>query len=59
MNFQMLKLVLEKAEEPEMILDHLDHLLDHRQSKRVPEKHLFLLFKKFIYLAALDLTCST
>ena len=34
------QLVLEKAEEPEIKL--LDHLLDHRKSKRVPEKHLFL-----------------
>ena len=37
-NFQMFKLVLEKAEEPEI------KLLDHRKSKRVPEKHLFLLY---------------
>ena len=36
MNFQMFKLVLEKAEEPEI-------KLDHGKSKRVPEKHLFLL----------------
>ena len=32
-----IKLVLEKAEEPE-------HLLDHQKSKRVPEKHLLLLY---------------
>ena len=36
----MFKPVLEKAEEPEI---KLQHLLDHRKSKRVPEKHLFLL----------------
>ena len=40
-NFQMFKLVLEKAEEPEI---KLPHLLDHQKSKRVPEKHLFLLY---------------
>ena len=33
--------VLEKAEEPET---KLPTLLDHRKSKRVPEKHLFLLY---------------
>ena len=37
----MFKLDLEKAEEPEM---KLPHPLDHRKSKRVPEKHLFLLY---------------
>ena len=37
-NFQMFKLVLEKAQEPEI------KLLDHRKSKRVPEKHRFLLY---------------
>ena len=35
LNFLMFKLVLEKAEEPEIKL---------RKSKRVPEKHLFLLY---------------
>ena len=35
----MFKLVLEKAEEPE---SNCQHLLDHRKSKRVPEKHLLL-----------------
>ena len=40
-NFQMFKLVLEKAEEPEIKLPTLP---DHRKSKRVPEKHLFLLY---------------
>ena len=34
----MFKLVLEKAEEPEI---NGQDLLDHRKSKRVPEKHLF------------------
>ena len=32
---------LEKAEEPEI---KLPNLLDHQKSKRVPEKHLFLLY---------------
>ena len=41
MNFQMFKLVLEKAEEPEI---KLPTLLDHGKSKRVLEKHLFLLY---------------
>ena len=42
MNFQMLKLDLEKAEEPEIKLPTSigNHLLNHRKSKRVPEKHL-------------------
>ena len=34
-NFQMFKLVLEKAEEPEI---KCQHPLDHQNSKRVPEK---------------------
>ena len=38
-NFQMFKLDLEKAEEPEI---NCQHLLDHRKSKRIPEKHLLL-----------------
>ena len=33
----MYKLDLEKAEEPEI------KLLDHRKSKRIPEKHILLL----------------
>ena len=37
----MFKLVLEKAEEPEI---NCQHPLDHGKSKRVPEKHLLLLF---------------
>ena len=40
-NFQMFKMDLEKAEEKEI---ELPNLLDHRKSKRVPEKHLFLLY---------------
>ena len=39
MNFQMFKLVLEKAEEPEIKLT-----TSFGKSKRVPEKHLFLLY---------------
>ena len=35
------QVVLEKAEEPEI---NCQHLLNHRKSKRVPEKHLFLLY---------------
>ena len=42
-NFQILKLVLEKAEK----LENSQHLLDHRKSKRVPEKHLFLLYRLY------------
>ena len=41
LNIQVFKLVLEKAEEPEF---NCQHSLDHRKSKRVPEKHLFLLY---------------
>ena len=37
----MFKLNLEKAEETEI---NFQHLLDHRKSKRIPEKHLFLLY---------------
>ena len=40
-NFLMFKLVLEKAEKPEI---KCQHLLDHGKSKRVPEKYLFLLY---------------
>ena len=40
-NFQMFKVILEKAEEPE---PNCQHPLDHQISKRVPEKHLFLLY---------------
>ena len=38
---QMYKLGLEKAQEPEI---KLQHLLDHRESKRLPEKCLLWLF---------------
>ena len=38
-NFQMFKLDLEKAEEPEI---NCQPLLDHGKSKRVPRKHLLL-----------------
>ena len=38
-NFHRYKLDLEKAEEPEI---KLSTLLDHRESKKVPEKHLLL-----------------
>jgi len=37
-NFQMYKLDLETAEE-----SNCQHPLDHRKSKRIPEKHLLLL----------------
>ena len=40
----MFKLVLEKAEEPEI---KLPTSVDHQKSKRVPEKHLFLLYWLF------------
>ena len=40
-NFQMFKLDSEKAEEPEI---KLPTCTDHQKSKRVPEKHLLLLY---------------
>ena len=40
-NFQMFKLVLEKAEEPEI---KLPTSIGSSKNKRVPEKHLFLLY---------------
>ena len=40
-NFQIFKLVLEKAAEQR---SNYQHPLDHWKSKRVPEKHLFLLY---------------
>ena len=40
-NFQMFKLDLEKAEEPE-----IKHLFDHQKSKIIPEKHLLLFYAK-------------
>ena len=45
MNFQMFKLVLEKAEEPEI---HCRHPLDHGKSKRE--------FQKTIYFCFIDYT---
>ena len=39
--FPDVQVVLEKAEDPEI---NCQHLLDHQKSKRVPEKHLFLLY---------------
>ena len=48
MNFQVFKLVLGKAEEPEI---KLPTSLDHQKSKKIPEKHLFLLFE---YAKAFD-----
>ena len=41
MNFQMFKLDLEKAKDPEIKLPTSDGSL---KSKRVPEKHLFLFY---------------
>ena len=38
---QIFKLVLEKAEEPE---SNFQHLFDHQKRKRVPEKHLLVLY---------------
>ena len=40
-SFQMFKLNLEKAEEAE--IKFCQHPLEHRKTKRIPEKHLFLL----------------
>ena len=40
-NFQMFKLDLERQRNQR---SKCQHLLDHRKSKRVPEKHLFLLY---------------
>ena len=42
MNFQMFKLVLEKAEEPEIKLPNIRWII--KKSKRVPGKHIFLLY---------------
>ena len=41
MNFQMFKLVLEKAEEPEI---KLPTSVGSWKKKRVPEKHLLLIY---------------
>ena len=46
-NFQMFRLVLEKAEEPTIKLPTMAVSmikLDHRKNKRVPEKHILLLY---------------
>ena len=40
-NFQMFKLVLERQRNQR---SNCQHLLDHRESKRVPETHLLLLY---------------
>ena len=45
MNFQMFKLDLEKAEEPEIICQHP---LDHQKSKRVPEKNIYFCFIEYV-----------
>ena len=39
-NFQMYKLNLEKAEEPEI----KPPTLDHRKTKRIPEKNIYFCF---------------
>ena len=49
MNFQMFKLVLEKAEEPEI---NCQHLLDHGKSKREFQKVIYFCF--IDYAKALD-----
>ena len=51
-NFQMCKLNLEKAEEPAIKLP-LD-LLDHRKSKRIPEKHLLYWLRQNFWLSGLN-----
>ena len=47
-NFLMFKLVLEKAEEPEI---KLPTQMDHQKSKRVPEKHLLWLYWLYLSLS--------
>ena len=47
-DFQMYKLDLEKAEEPEI---NCQHLLDHSKSKRIPERHLLLIHWLLIHKA--------
>ena len=50
----MFKLILEKAEEP-----NCQHPLDHGKSKRVPEKHLFLLFgRKLLHFSWWRVACA-
>ena len=55
MNFQIFKLDLEKAEEQR---SNCQHLLDHWKSKRVPEKHLLLLYwlRQILWLCGLQQT---
>ena len=43
-NFQLYKLDLEKVEEPEI---KFQHLLDHRKSKRIPEKNIYFCFTEY------------
>ena len=45
MNFQMFKLVLEKAEEPEI---KLPTSADHQKSKRIPEKNIYFCFIDYV-----------
>ena len=47
-NFQMFKVDLEKAEEPEI---KLPTQMDHQKSKRVPEKHLLWLYWLYLSLS--------
>ena len=54
-NSLMFKLVLEKAEEPEI---KLQHPLNHWKSKRVPEKHLFLLYGLCQSLVWITVNCG-
>ena len=51
MNSQMFKLDLENSEEPKI---KLQHLLDHWKSKRIPEKHLLLLYWLYQSLNCVD-----
>ena len=51
MNFQMFKLDLEKAKEPEL---ELPTSLDHRKSKRIPENQLLLLHYLGLSLKCVD-----
>ena len=44
-NFQMYKLDLEKAEEPEI---KLPTSRDHRKSKRIPEKNIYFCFINYV-----------
>ena len=53
LNFQMFKLVWKRNQRP-----NCQHLLDHRESKRVPEKHLFLLFWLCQSLVWITINCG-